>query len=42
MDANNEMQAYFHFLLASTLDEVKWLASRTGRFIPGERAPGTH
>jgi hypothetical protein len=28
--------------LTSALDWGVWLASRTGRFIPRERAPGTH
>jgi hypothetical protein len=30
-----------HFL-TSALDGDEWLASRPGRFTPGERAPGTH
>jgi hypothetical protein len=29
-------------LLTSALDGVEWSASRTGRFTPRERAPGTH
>jgi hypothetical protein len=28
--------------LTLALDGVKWLASHSGRFIPGERASGTH
>jgi len=28
--------------LTSALDGGEWSALRTGRFIPGERAPGTH
>jgi hypothetical protein len=28
--------------LTSALDTSKWSASLPGRFIPGERAPGTH
>jgi hypothetical protein len=29
-------------LLTSALDGGEWSASRPGRFIPGERPPGTH
>jgi hypothetical protein len=32
----------FHVFLTSALDGIEWSASRTGRFTPGERAPGTH
>jgi len=28
--------------LSSTLDGSEWSASRSGRFTPRERAPGTH
>jgi hypothetical protein len=28
--------------MISALDGGEWLASLPGRFIPGERAPGTH
>jgi len=28
--------------LTSALDEVEWLASHPGHFIPRERAPGIH
>jgi hypothetical protein len=31
-----------HVFLTSTLVGGEWLASRLGRFIPKERAPGTH
>jgi hypothetical protein len=31
-----------HVFLNSALLVGEWSASRPGRFIPGERAPGTH
>jgi hypothetical protein len=31
-----------HIVLTSALVGGEWLASRSCRFIPGERAPGTH
>jgi hypothetical protein len=38
------MKAYggVHIFLTSALAGGEWLASRPGRFTPGERAPGTH
>jgi hypothetical protein len=40
------MKAYggvgVHVFLTSTLAVGEWSASRSGCFIPGERAPGTH
>jgi hypothetical protein len=33
---------YSHVFLTSALVGGEWLASRPGRFTPGERAPGTH
>jgi hypothetical protein len=30
------------FLLTSALAGSEWSASRSGRFTPGERVPGTH
>jgi hypothetical protein len=32
----------YHAFLTSTLDGGEWSASRSGRFTPGKRAPGTH
>jgi hypothetical protein len=31
-----------HVVFTSALVGGEWSASRTGRFTPGERAPGTH
>jgi len=31
-----------HVFLTSTLDRCEWSASRSARFTPGERTPGTH
>jgi hypothetical protein len=31
-----------HVFLTSALVTGEWAASRSGRFTPGERAPGTH
>jgi hypothetical protein len=36
------MYVYIHISLTSTLAGGEWSVSRTGRFTPGERAPGTH
>jgi hypothetical protein len=33
---------YIHVSFTSTLVEVEWSASRSGIFIPGERALSTH
>jgi hypothetical protein len=35
------VEAQFHAFLTSALDGGEWSASRPGRFIPRERAPGT-
>jgi hypothetical protein len=37
-----EMEAQLHAFLTSALDGGEWSASRPGRLIAGERAPGTH
>jgi len=37
-----ELEAQLHAFLTPTLDGGEWSASRTGRFIPRERTPGTH
>jgi hypothetical protein len=37
-----EADVQIHVFLTSTLVGGEWLASRPGRFTPGERAPGTH
>jgi hypothetical protein len=36
------VNVYIHVLLTSALVGDEWSASRTGRLIPEERAPGTH
>jgi hypothetical protein len=36
------VDVYSHIILTSALVGRKWSDSRTGRFTPGERAPGTH
>jgi hypothetical protein len=36
------VDVYIHLFLTSALAGGEWSASRPGRFIPGERAPGTH
>jgi hypothetical protein len=36
------MEVQNHAFLTSELDGGEWSTSRTGRFIPRERAPGTH
>jgi hypothetical protein len=33
---------YSHIFLTSALVGGEWSTSRRGRFIPGEKAPGTH
>jgi hypothetical protein len=35
------VEVYLHAFLTSELDGGKWSASRSGRFTPRERAPGT-
>jgi hypothetical protein len=42
MSRHGRMEAYLHELLTSPLDGCKCLASRPGRFIHKETAPGTH
>jgi hypothetical protein len=37
-----DVYVYIHIFLTSALVGGEWSASRPGRFIPGERAPGTH
>jgi hypothetical protein len=37
-----ELKLHAFLDLGSALDGGKWSASRPGRFIPRERAPGTH
>jgi hypothetical protein len=36
------VDVYIHIFLTSALVGGEWSASRPGRFIPGERARGTH
>jgi hypothetical protein len=36
------VDVYIHIFLNSTLAGGEWSASRTGRYTPGKRAPGTH
>jgi hypothetical protein len=37
------VDVWIHIFLISTLvGVVEWSTSRSGRFTPGERAPGTH
>jgi hypothetical protein len=36
------VRLYVYFYITSELAGGKWLVSRPGRFITGERAPGTH
>jgi hypothetical protein len=36
------VDVYIHVFLTSALVGGEWLASRPGRFTPGERAPGIH
>jgi hypothetical protein len=42
MKAYRGVDVWIHILLTSTLVGGEWSASRPGRFIHGERAPGTH
>jgi hypothetical protein len=42
MKAYEEVDVQIHIFLTSALDGGEWSASHPGRFIPGERAPGTH
>jgi hypothetical protein len=42
MKAYEAMGVQIHIFLTSTIAGGEWLASRPGRFTPGERAPGTH
>jgi hypothetical protein len=36
------VEVQLHAFLISALDGKEWLASRSGYFSPGERAPGTY
>jgi hypothetical protein len=36
------MEVYLHHFLTSVLDGGEWLASRPGRFTPGEKPLYTH
>jgi hypothetical protein len=42
MKAHWGVEVCLHAFLTSALDGGGWSASRPGRFIPRERAPGTH
>jgi hypothetical protein len=43
MKAYGGVDVYIDTLfLTSALVEGEWSVSRTGRFTPGQRAPGTH
>jgi hypothetical protein len=42
MKAYGGVDVQIHIFLTSALVGGEWLASRTGRFTPRERAPGTH
>jgi hypothetical protein len=42
MKAYGGVDMYSHISLTSALVGGEWLASRLGRFTPGERAPGIH
>jgi hypothetical protein len=42
MKACGQVDLQIHIFLTSPLVGGEWSASRTGRFIPGERVPGTH
>jgi hypothetical protein len=42
MKAYGRVDVEIHVFLTSALVEGEWSDSRTGRFTPAERAPGTH
>jgi hypothetical protein len=42
MKAYGGVDVYIHIFFTSALAGGEWSASRPGRFIPGERASGTH
>jgi hypothetical protein len=42
MKVYREVDVYIHVLLTWALVGGEWSASRSGRFTPGERVPGTH
>jgi hypothetical protein len=42
MKANGRVDVQTHVFLTSALLGGKWSASHSGRFTPGERAPGAH
>jgi hypothetical protein len=42
MKTYREVDVYIQVFLTPALVEGEWSSSRHGRFIPGERAPGTH
>jgi hypothetical protein len=42
MKAYGGVDVWIHVFLTSALVGGEWSASHPGRFIPGERAPGTH
>jgi hypothetical protein len=42
MKAYGEVDVWIHIFLSSALVGGEWSASHPGRFIPGERATGTH
>jgi hypothetical protein len=42
MKAYGGVDVQIHIFLTSALAGGEWSASRPGRLIPGERAPGTH
>jgi hypothetical protein len=42
MKTYGAVDVYIHIFLISALAGGEWLASRPGRFTPGERAAGNH
>jgi hypothetical protein len=42
MKAYSGMDVWIHIFLTSALVGGEWSTSRSGRFTPGERVPGTH
>jgi hypothetical protein len=42
MKTYGEVDVQIHIFLISALTGGEWSASCSGRFTPGERAPGTH